>query len=114
MGDVIGDAPSQRDTHVRYLDDAEDSWPLATATEREVEHDFVAIADLGPEVAVPTALRRAGNDEVIRQNGLIAVGFHLPKNPMGDAIGYALRQWDTQVPYLDDGKLDIDNNRVER
>ncbi len=63
---------------------------------------------------MPTALRRAGNDEVIRQNGLIAVGFHLPENPMGDAIGYALRQWDTQVRYLDDGKLDLDNNRVEQ
>jgi hypothetical protein len=39
---------------------------------------------------------------------------HLPKSPMGDAIGYALRQWETLVRYLDDGRLDIDNNRVER
>lgn len=39
---------------------------------------------------------------------------HLPKSPMGDVIGYALRQWDTLVRYLDDGRLDIDNNRVER
>ena len=39
---------------------------------------------------------------------------HLPKSPMGDAIGYALRQWDTLLRYLDDGRLDIDNNRVER
>lgn len=39
---------------------------------------------------------------------------HLPKSPMGDAINYALRQWDTLVRYLDDGWLEIDNNRVER
>jgi transposase len=39
---------------------------------------------------------------------------HLPKSPMGDAINYTLRQWDTLVRYLDDGRLEIDNNRVER
>jgi transposase len=38
----------------------------------------------------------------------------LPKSPMGDAIGYALRQWDQLTRYLDDGRLAIDNNRVER
>jgi len=39
---------------------------------------------------------------------------HLPKSPMGDAINYTLRQWDTLVRYLEDGRLEIDNNRVER
>ena len=38
----------------------------------------------------------------------------LPKSPMGEAIGYALRQWDPLLRYLDDGRLEIDNNRVER
>jgi hypothetical protein len=38
----------------------------------------------------------------------------LPKSPMGDAIGYALRQWEPLTRYLDDGRLEIDNNRVER
>ena len=38
----------------------------------------------------------------------------LPKNPMGDAIGYALRQWGPLTRFLDDGRLAIDNNRVER
>jgi transposase len=38
----------------------------------------------------------------------------LPKSPMGEAIGYVLRQWDPLTRYLDDGRLDIDNNRVER
>jgi transposase len=38
----------------------------------------------------------------------------LPKGPMGDAIGYALRQWAQLTRYLDDGRLEIDNNRVER
>jgi hypothetical protein len=38
----------------------------------------------------------------------------LPKSELGDAIGYTLRQWDPLTRYLDDGRLDIDNNRVER
>lgn len=38
----------------------------------------------------------------------------LPKSPLGDAIGYTLRQWDPLTRYLDDGQLSIDNNRVER
>jgi transposase len=46
---------------------------------------------------------------------LIALRPHvLPKSPMGDAIGYALRQWDPLTRYLDDGRVEIDNNRVER
>lgn len=38
----------------------------------------------------------------------------LPKSPLGDAIGYTLRQWDALTRYLDDGQVEIDNNRVER
>jgi hypothetical protein len=34
--------------------------------------------------------------------------------PFDDAPHYTLRQWDTLVRYLDDGRLEIDNNRVER
>jgi len=38
----------------------------------------------------------------------------LPKSPIGEAIGYTLRQWDPLIRYLDDGRLEIDNNCVER
>lgn len=38
----------------------------------------------------------------------------LPKSDLGDAVGYALRQWDALNRYLEDGCLEIDNNRVER
>ena len=37
----------------------------------------------------------------------------LPKSPLGDAIGYALRQWDALTRYTDDGSLEIDNNGAE-
>ncbi len=37
----------------------------------------------------------------------------LPKGLLGQAIGYALNQWPTLITFLDDGHLEIDNNRTE-
>jgi transposase len=37
-----------------------------------------------------------------------------PKSKLGEAINYALNQWETLVVYLSDGRLDIDNNSTER
>ena len=37
-----------------------------------------------------------------------------PKTVLGKAIGYTLRQWHKLIRYLDDGQLNIDNNRAER
>ncbi|UCF21652.1 MAG: transposase, partial [Gemmatimonadota bacterium] len=39
---------------------------------------------------------------------------HLPKSPMGEAIGYAQRQWRALTRYVEDGDLAIDNNEAER
>ncbi len=38
---------------------------------------------------------------------------HLPKGPMGEAIGYALNQWKTLIAFLDDPRLPVDNNASE-
>jgi transposase len=38
----------------------------------------------------------------------------LPKSPIGEAITYALNQWDALVRYTTEGFLEIDNNAVER
>lgn len=38
----------------------------------------------------------------------------LPQSPMGEAITYALNQWDALVRYTSDGDLGIDNNVAER
>jgi len=37
-----------------------------------------------------------------------------PKGPLAKAIGYMLRHWIALNRYLDDGRLEIDNNGVER
>ena len=39
---------------------------------------------------------------------------HLPKGPLGEAIGYALSQWKPLTRFLDDARLPVDNNASER
>jgi transposase len=38
----------------------------------------------------------------------------LPRSPMGEAITYALNQWDALTRYTEQGFLNIDNNAAER
>lgn len=38
----------------------------------------------------------------------------LPQSPMGRAIQYALGRWEALQRFLDDGRLELDNNRAER
>ena len=40
-------------------------------------------------------------------------GRHLPQSPIGSAIDYALGQWTSLQVYLDDARIEIDNNLVE-
>jgi transposase len=37
----------------------------------------------------------------------------LPKSGFGQAISYALDQWETLIRYVDEGRLEIDNNLIE-
>ena len=38
----------------------------------------------------------------------------LPKSALGEAVKYCVRQWSKLTAFLDDGRLEIDNNRAER
>jgi transposase len=38
----------------------------------------------------------------------------LPESLLGKALNYSLKQWDKSIRYVDDGRLDIDNNKGER
>lgn len=38
---------------------------------------------------------------------------HFPRSKLGEAIGYALGQWNEFERYLDDGRMEIDNNLIE-
>jgi transposase len=38
----------------------------------------------------------------------------LPKSKLGEAMGYVLNQWDKLTRFLEDGRIELDNNRAER
>jgi transposase len=38
----------------------------------------------------------------------------IPRSPLGQAIGYCLHQWPKLIAFLQDGRLELDNNRCER
>lgn len=40
-------------------------------------------------------------------------GRYLPQSSLGQAIDYALGQWPTLTVFLNDGRVEIDNNLVE-
>ena len=42
-----------------------------------------------------------------------ATRLHLPQSLLGQAVDYALSQWNTLEVYLRDGRIEIDNNLVE-
>ncbi len=41
-------------------------------------------------------------------------GQVLPKSALGEAVTYSLNQWEKLEAFLQDGRLEIDNNRSER
>jgi hypothetical protein len=40
-------------------------------------------------------------------------GQHLPQSPLGKALDYALGVWSTLAVFLNDGRMEMDNNLVE-
>ena len=74
---------------------------------KDAELDAVAIHALRQEQSVPVLDRfRAWADEQ-------AISA-LPKSPIGEALQYVLRRWESFTRYTTDGRLAIDNNVAER
>lgn len=48
-----------------------------------------------------------------RLEDLLARRKHLPRSLTGEAFSYAQNQWDKLIAYLEDGRVQIDNNLVE-
>lgn len=51
--------------------------------------------------------------EELKQKILNEREKHLPRSKLGEAITYALGQWEEFVRYLEDGRSEIDNNLIE-
>jgi hypothetical protein len=56
---------------------------------------------------------RVGSGAGVARRGAIGDQGYLPQSLLGQALDYALGQWSTLTVYLDDGRVEIDNNLVE-
>ena len=61
-------------------------------------------------------LRQESTVEIIKEIKKLldgSVESYLPQGPTGRAIRYTLKLWDKLLVFLDDGRVEIDNNLVE-
>ena len=100
--------------YIRLLYDVESQAQERFTAQRDSEnaHSLPAIRlELRQSLAVPRLEQfRAWLEAQQAVNG----GGVLPKSPIGQAITYALNQWQALCVYCTDGDLDIDNNVAER
>lgn len=94
---------AQAMAYIRLLYDVEDQA-------KEKQLDSRARAALRQELALP---RLAQFKAWLETQQWGEGGGVLPKSPMGQAITYALNQWDALCVYVSDGDLAIDNNAGE-
>jgi transposase len=109
--------------HVRrkFYDALEPSPRTAGWIVRHIQHLYRVEADLREHRAGPRlrqAVRASQSRPIVEriQRALIrlkANGRHLPQSLLAQAMDYALGQWSTLTVYLDDGRVEIDNNLVE-
>jgi transposase len=82
------------------------------AVERELAQRFAADDDAGRQqyrCAQTAAVREAFHAWLLEKRGQV-----LPKSPLGQAVGYALSNWEALMRYTEQGYLAIDNNLSER
>jgi transposase len=109
--------------HVRrkFFEAQEQSPQTAGWLLRQIQHLYQIEARLREQKAVPKLRQiiRAHESEPIVQRikqalvRLKSGGRNLPQSLMGVAMDYALGQWPTLEKYLNDGRVEIDNNLVE-
>jgi transposase len=89
---------------------------------REALQRIAALYEIEAEIRGKSAAERQAGRQA-RSKPLVAAlklwfeqrTAELPrKSALADAIGYALNQWDGLVRFLDDGRIEIDSNTVER
>jgi transposase len=96
-------------------DEAEEALPYIRRlykVERELADRFAADDDAGRQrhrSAQTAAVREEFHAWLVAQRARA-----LPKSPLGEAVGYALSNWDALMRYTEQGYLAIDNNFSER
>jgi transposase len=107
--------------HVRRkFHEARDQSPKLTGWFlRQLQHLYRVEAELrelraGPKLR--TAVRASQSRMIVERLHRVLVRVQaraLPQSLLGQAIAYALGQWSTLTVYLEDGRVEIDNNLVE-
>lgn len=95
-----------------------DATPITTHVLERIAQLYKIESDIRGS---PPDVRRSARQEHAKP---IATALHvwlreqLPtvsrKSKTADAIGYAMNQWQALIRYLDDGRIEIDNNAAER
>jgi transposase len=105
----------------RFHESLESTPRIASWILRQLQHLYAIESDLRESQAGP-ALRqavRAHQSRPIVERlervflRLKSSGKHLPQSPLGKALDYALAQWSSMQVFLNDGRVEIDNNLVE-
>jgi transposase len=109
--------------HVRrkFYEALEQSPRTAGWFVRQIQHLYRVESRLREHRAGPrlrTAVRAHQSRPIVErlERALIQLktsGRHLPQSLLGGAMDYTLGQWRTLKVYLDDGRVEIDNNLVE-
>ena len=109
--------------HVRrkFFESLESSPRTAAWILRQLQHLYLIESRLREVKAGPRLRQavRAHQSRPIVQRleralpRLKASGRYLPQSPLGTAMDYALGQWTTLQVFLQDGRVEIDNNLVE-
>ena len=109
--------------HVRrkFFESLESSPRSAGWILRQLQHLYLIESRLREAKAGPRlrqAVRAHQSHPIVQRLERVLLRFkssgrHLPQSPMGGAIDYALGQWTSLQLYLDDGRVEIDNNLVE-
>jgi transposase len=102
-----------------------DALPQATSAcafiLRQMQHLYAIEARLRRQQAGPAlrgAVRQAESRPILKRihrwcAQLKERRVHLPQSNMGKALGYLVGNWEQISRYIDDGRLEIDNNLVE-
>jgi len=107
-------------SHVRrgFYDLGKVKAPIATETLQRIAAFYEIQARIrGKSAADRLALRQAESKPLVTE---LRIWFEaqlakLPaRGPTADAIGYALNHWDGLERFLEDGRIELDNNSVER
>ncbi len=104
----------------RRFVDAEPAYPQATALIDQIA-DLYKIearadeAEPGERLAVRARLRDTESRAVVAGiKTWLTAQVVLPRSALGEAIGYTLRHWDGLERFLDDPRIPLDTNAVER